>query len=116
MIQWINKVKVLVDSFQGEAFPEKIILEKRLWQCLNPTLPQGLHSITLKIYESILSKPWLSPEDFALFLTGILPFFQYTSPENRCQVLSILNNSYKERISEMKSSLQGVVISFVTRP
>ena len=66
MIQWINKVKALVDAFQGDSFPEKITLERRLWQCLNPSLPQGLHSITLKIYESILSKPWLSSEDFGL--------------------------------------------------
>ena len=113
MIQWINKVKALVDAFQGDSFPEKITLERRLWQCLNPSLPQGLHSITLKIYESILSKPWLSSEDFGLFLTGILPFFQYTSPENRCQVLSILSSYYKGRISEMKLSLQGVVISLL---
>ena len=113
LIQWVNKLKVLVDAFQGDSFPEKISLEKRLWQCLNPSLPQGLHSITLKIYESILSKPWLEPLEFALFLTGILPFFQYASAENRIQVLSILSNCYKDRMHELELSLPGVVMALL---
>jgi Dopey, N-terminal len=109
LIQWIKKLKSLFDNYQGESFTDKIILEKRLWQCLNPSLPQGLHSITLKIYESILSKTLLSTEDFALFLTGMLGFFQYASGENRCYVISILSNYYVDRISKMKLSLKGVV-------
>ena len=32
---------------------DKIILGKRFAQCLNPSLPQGLHEITLEIYDML---------------------------------------------------------------
>lgn len=113
LILWIVKVQGIVEGFAGESFQDPITLEKRLWQCLNPALPQGLHSLTLKIYESILSKRWLSNKDFVLFLTGILPYFQYSSSENRCQVIAILNNTLKDRIKEMQNIIQGVVIAIL---
>ena len=55
----------------------------------------------------------MSIEDFALFLSGILGFFQYASSNNRVHVISILNNHYKERISELKSSLKGTVTALL---
>lgn len=32
---------------------DKILLGKRFAQCLNPSLPQGLHEITLEVYDML---------------------------------------------------------------
>ena len=32
---------------------DKLLLGKRLAQCLNPSLPHGLHEITLEIYDTL---------------------------------------------------------------
>ena len=111
LIQWIKRIQTIVDGLTLESFPDALTLEKRIWQCLNPALPQGLHALTLKIYQSILLKKNLTNQDYVLFLTGLLPYFQYSSSENRIQVISILDNSYKERIKELKLVLLAVVIA-----
>ena len=38
-------------SFNVSKITDKVLLGKRLAQCLNPSLPHGLHEITLEIYE-----------------------------------------------------------------
>ena len=42
------------DHFNLSLLKEKISLSKRLAQCLNPSLPGGVHEVTLRSYEMIL--------------------------------------------------------------
>ena len=40
-------------NFNMSKITDKVLLGKRLAQCLNPSLPHGLHEITLEIYDML---------------------------------------------------------------
>jgi hypothetical protein len=93
--------------------PEKYTLAKRLAQCLNPSLPQGLHFNTLQIYETIFrhkdENGEAFDEDYGLYSAGIFPFFLYASPQNKPEVLSLLEKYYLPKRQSISLSLPGIV-------
>jgi len=46
-----------------------------LAQCLNPSLPAGVHKTALKVYETILQNFSEKSELLGLTALGLLPFF-----------------------------------------
>src|SRR5690606_31514283 len=40
-------------TFNMAKISDKVLLGKRLAQCLNPSLPHGLHEITLEVYDML---------------------------------------------------------------
>jgi hypothetical protein len=55
--------------------PHKINLAKRLAQCLNPSLPAGVHSTTLNVYSTIFNNFDCKHQLLPLFAVGLFPFF-----------------------------------------
>jgi hypothetical protein len=48
-------IKILVTHTQFKEIPRKLVISKRLGQCLNPALPTGVHQRALDIYVHIFS-------------------------------------------------------------
>jgi hypothetical protein len=70
--------------------PQKIVLAKRLCQCLNPVLPSGVHLKALAVYELILSKIGDSiVQDAPLYCAGLFPLLQHASIQVRVSDNSI---------------------------
>ncbi|ODH49742.1 hypothetical protein GX48_04120 [Paracoccidioides brasiliensis] len=72
--------------------PSKTIVARRLAQCLNPSLPSGVHQKALEIYGyifSILKQDRLS-RDLALYLPGIAPTLSFASLTVRPLFLSLV--------------------------
>ena len=50
---------------QFKEIPRKLIVSKRLFQCLNPALPTGVHQRALEVYIHILA------------VLGVCPIFSF---------------------------------------
>ena len=84
---------------QFKEIPRKLVVSKRLSQCLNPALPTGVHQRALDVYTHILSvlgvgDPAIAhrqsltlfdrqseglQRDLPLWSAGLFPFFQYAA-------------------------------------
>ena len=93
LIKWLKKVEGVVTKWSSKArsVPELTLLAKRLAQCLNPVLPQGLHTNTLQIYDLLLGNKAVGPldEELLAYAGGLFPFFQYASPQNKIKLLEL---------------------------
>ncbi|KAL1847916.1 Endosome to Golgi transport protein [Paecilomyces lecythidis] len=72
--------------------PHKTIVAKRLAQCLNPSLPSGVHQKALEVYTYIFSliKPEGLSHDLVLYLPGIAPTLTFASLSVRPLFLSLV--------------------------
>ena len=52
--QFLYLAKTLQAYLQFKEIPRKVIVAKRLSQCLNPALPTGVHQRALDVYTHIL--------------------------------------------------------------
>lgn len=78
------------------VIPRKLIVAKRLAQCLNPALPSGVHQRALDVYHHILSVigPHGLRRDLQVWTSGLLPFFQYASTSVKPSLLGIYEAFY----------------------
>eukprot|EP01028_Stygiella_incarcerata_P014369 TRINITY_DN9429_c0_g1_i5.p1 TRINITY_DN9429_c0_g1~~TRINITY_DN9429_c0_g1_i5.p1 ORF type:complete len:1034 (+),score=292.32 TRINITY_DN9429_c0_g1_i5:113-3103(+) len=92
--------------------PQKIVLAKRLCQCLNPVLPSGVHLKALAVYELILSKIGDSIiEDAPLYCAGLFPLLQHASIQVRGPLLRIIDQHLIRRAASLSGALSGLVLS-----
>lgn len=92
LIKWLKKVEGVVTKWnKAGSVAELTLLAKRLAQCLNPVLPQGLHTNTLQIYDLLLGGKTPGPldDEFLAYAGGLFPFFQYASPQNKIKLLEL---------------------------
>ncbi|KAI0482939.1 Dopey, N-terminal-domain-containing protein [Xylariaceae sp. FL0804] len=74
------------------AIPMKTLVAKRLAQCLNPSLPSGVHQKTIEVYNyvfSVIGKDGLS-KDLPLYLPGLAPTLSFASLTVRAPFLDLL--------------------------
>lgn len=50
---WLTNVEVLLTDFPSPFIADKILLSKRLNQCMNPILPEKVHETVLHIHQRI---------------------------------------------------------------
>ena len=112
LIKWLSSLKLICDKFNSKISEDLLLLtSKRLSQCLNPSLPQGIHLETLKIYSVILKKS--EPKDILLLSPGLFQHFQYCSTENRSQFLSIIEENFlnNPKLSLLTTGLVACLLS-----
>ena len=97
---------------------DKISLAKRLAQCLNQSLPSGVHEMDLDVYSILFDNIKLNNNNFmgdnlGLYSAGLFPFFIYASAKNKIKFLDdIIKKHYLTlEISEFKLSLSGMLAS-----
>ncbi|KAJ2906076.1 hypothetical protein MKZ38_003113 [Zalerion maritima] len=79
-----------------KVIPAKSIVSKRLAQCLNPSLPSGVHQKTLEVYNyvfSVIGNDGLS-RDLPLYLPGLAPTLSFASLSVRAPFLGILERYF----------------------
>eukprot|EP00667_Euglena_gracilis_P000136 EG_transcript_136 len=97
-----------------EAVPEKLTLCKRLAQCLNPTLPPGIHLTTLDVYRFIFKKIGANlAKDLPLYGMGLFPFFQSASLQVRPKVLELFSEFFVPLKLDLAPCLDGLVDSLL---
>ncbi|TFK26748.1 hypothetical protein FA15DRAFT_255211 [Coprinopsis marcescibilis] len=108
-------LKQLLKTFQTymqfKEIPRKLIVAKRLAQCLNPALPTGVHQRALEVYIHILAV--LGAEglkrDLALWSAGLFPFFEYAATS----VKPTLLNLYEQHYLPLQSGLRPIMKAFI---
>ncbi|KAG8901217.1 hypothetical protein FRB99_005472 [Tulasnella sp. 403] len=111
-IAFLTKLLKTLQSFmQFKEIPRKLIVGKRLAQCLNPALPTGVHQRALDVYSHVLAV--LGPEglkrDLQIWSAGLFPFFAYSATSVRPTLLNIYDTHYLA----LKSGLRPVMKAFI---
>lgn len=78
------------------TIPSKALVAKRLSQCLNPSLPSGVHQKALEVYNyvfSVIGKDGLS-RDLPLYLPGLAPTLSFASLTVRGPFLDLLEKHF----------------------
>ncbi|KAL3899915.1 MAG: hypothetical protein SGCHY_001710 [Lobulomycetales sp.] len=81
---------------QLRDIPKKLIISKRLAQCLNPALPAGIHQKTLDVYHLIFSTigPAGMSKDLGIYSFGLFPFLQHAQMSLKPMLLTIYADFY----------------------
>ncbi|KAJ3809392.1 Dopey, N-terminal-domain-containing protein [Lentinula aff. lateritia] len=108
-------LKQLLKTFQAymqfKEIPRKLIVAKRLSQCLNPALPTGVHQRALDVYSHILAV--LGSEglkrDLPIWSSGLFPFFEYAATSVKPNLLNLYDTHYLP----LQAGLRPVMKSFI---
>ncbi|KAE8354663.1 Dopey, N-terminal-domain-containing protein [Aspergillus coremiiformis] len=95
-ISFLSRLLKALQSHPSDlpVVPHKILVSKRLAQCLNPSLPSGVHQKTLEVYTyifSLIKSEGLS-HDLPLYLPGIAPTLTFASLTVRPLFLSLVES------------------------
>lgn len=80
------------------TIPSKVLVAKRLSQCLNPSLPSGVHQKALEVYSyvfSVIGVDGLS-KDLPLYLPGLASTLSFASLTVRAPFLELLEMYFVE--------------------
>ena len=120
IIKELDKILQKYEHFNYSLLPNKLILAKRLNQCLNPSLPGGLHQKVLETYLKILknilekNNGYLG-NNLSLFSSGLFPSFLNTNIDNKMFYLNkIINEIYLNLNDiEFETCLSGLIVSIL---
>ena len=115
-ISFLARLHKAIQAYPSyNVIPRKLIVAKRLAQCLNPALPSGVHQRALDVYHHILSV--IGPDglrrDLQVWTSGLLPFFQYASTSVKPTLLSIYESFYvplQEDLRPLTKALQMALL------
>ncbi|KAI1310342.1 putative regulator of reproduction dopa [Xylaria venustula] len=93
-ISFLNRLLKALQARQANTttIPSKALVAKRLSQCLNPSLPSGVHQKAIEVYAhifSVIGEHGLS-KDLPLYLSGLAPTLSFASLAVRTRFLDLL--------------------------
>ncbi|KAH8675396.1 Dopey, N-terminal-domain-containing protein [Xylariales sp. PMI_506] len=98
------------------TIPSKAIVAKRLSQCLNPSLPSGVHQKALEVYGfvfSIIGKDGLS-KDLPLYFPGLATTLSFASLTVRAPFLELLETYFLELDPRsLRPAMKSVVLALL---
>lgn len=104
--------KALQSNLKYCLLPRRLIISKRLAQCLHPALPSGVHLKALETYEiifKIIGTKWLS-RDLFLYSSGLFPLLFHAA----MSVKPILLGLYETYFLPLQRSLLPSLQAFIT--
>ncbi|PLW27497.1 hypothetical protein PCASD_17664 [Puccinia coronata f. sp. avenae] len=115
-ITFLAKLLKTLQSYpQFSIIPHKLIVAKRLSQCLNPALPQGVHQRALDVYAYILATIGQDGlrRDLQVWSTGLFPFFQYAATAVRPIVLGLFEKFYLPLTAELRPAIKAFILALL---
>ncbi|PWN52444.1 hypothetical protein IE53DRAFT_367211 [Violaceomyces palustris] len=116
---FISFLSRLLKAFQAfpqfNVIPRKLIVAKRLSQCLNPALPSGVHQRALDVYIHILSVIGSDGlrRDLQIWTPGILPFFQFASTSVKPTLLTIFEKHYLPLHEDLRPVMKALLLALL---
>ena len=116
---FISFLSRLLKALQGapkfNAIPHKLIVAKRLSQCLNPALPSGVHTRALDVYSHIFSVIGVNGlrRDLPVWTPGLLPLFQNAATSVRPALLDIFDQSYVPLGSDLRPLTRALLLALL---
>ncbi|GAA5887198.1 hypothetical protein JCM6882_002446 [Rhodosporidiobolus microsporus] len=108
-------LKTLQAYPQFAVIPHKLIVAKRLSQCLNPALPTGVHQRALDVYTHILTTigPANLRRDLPAWSSGLFPFFQYAATSVKHLVLNIYERFYLPLQESLRPATKAFILALL---
>ncbi|WFD42123.1 hypothetical protein MPSI1_000761 [Malassezia psittaci] len=108
-------LKALQAAPKFNAIPHKLIVAKRLSQCLNPALPSGVHARALEVYNHILSVIGVDGlrRDLPVWTPGLLPFFQNAATSVKPVLLDIFERYYIQLSVDLRPVTRALLLSLL---
>ncbi|KAK4239834.1 hypothetical protein C8A03DRAFT_42613 [Achaetomium macrosporum] len=98
------------------VIPAKATVAKRLSQCLNPSLPSGVHQKTLEVYSyifSIIGQDGLS-RDLPLYFPGLAPVLSFASLTVRAPFLDVVERYFLDLDPRsLRPAMKSVVLALL---
>ncbi|KAI0154767.1 putative regulator of reproduction dopa [Xylariaceae sp. FL1272] len=96
------------------SIPSKVLVAKRLAQCLNPSLPSGVHQKAIEVYSyifSVIGDDGLS-KDLPLYLSGLAPTLSFASLTVRARFLD-LAEKYLLRVDSrvLRPAMKSIILA-----
>ncbi|KAL5370029.1 Dop1p-like protein [Cryptosporidium parvum] len=95
--------------------PLKETISKRLAQCLNPSLPSGVHTKALETYGGIFGKIGKNElsSDLALYGSGLFPFFVHSSTQVKPIFLDLIDQYFLPLGPGLLPCLSGLIVGLL---
>ncbi|KAJ4144793.1 hypothetical protein LMH87_003663 [Akanthomyces muscarius] len=117
-ISFLNRVLKSLQArpSSNTTIPEKALLSKRLSQCLNPTLPSGVHQKALEVYTYVfdtIGADGLS-RDLPLYLPGLAPTLSFASLSVRSPFLELLEKYFlKLDARSLRPAMRSIILALL---
>ncbi|EPQ60111.1 hypothetical protein GLOTRDRAFT_101965 [Gloeophyllum trabeum ATCC 11539] len=115
-IAFLKQLLKTLQSYQHfKEIPRKLVVSKRLAQCLNPALPAGVHQRALDVYSHILAVIGSDglKRDLHLWSSGLFPFFEYASTSVRPIVLNIYEVHYLPLQEGLRPAMKAFILALL---
>eukprot|EP00762_Andalucia_godoyi_P007004 ANDGO_07651.mRNA.1 Protein dopey-1 homolog len=120
LIRCLQRLSKLISRMEGRLehapFPERFVLAKRLAQCLNPSLPSGVHLKALGVYEQLLERCVCGSRihlDAPFYAEGLFPLLPHASMQVRPVLLQLLEKYYVAFVSQLEGILGGLLAAIL---
>ncbi|XP_030058072.1 protein DOP1B isoform X2 [Microcaecilia unicolor] len=103
--------KALQSNLKYSLLPRRLIITKRLAQCLHPALPSGVHLKALETYEiifKIIGTKWLA-KDLFLYSSGLFPLLANAAMSVRPVLLGLYETYFLPLQKSLLPSLQAFI-------
>ncbi|KAF6384613.1 DOP1 leucine zipper like protein B [Rhinolophus ferrumequinum] len=107
--------KALQSNLRYSLLPRRLVISKRLAQCLHPALPSGVHLKALETYEiifKIVGTKWLA-KDLFLYSCGLFPLLANAAMSVRPVLLGLYEKYFLPLQKLLLPSLQAFVIGLL---
>ncbi|XP_061483688.1 protein dopey-2 isoform X2 [Rhineura floridana] len=107
--------KALQSNLKYSLLPRRLIISKRLSQCLHPALPSGVHLKALETYEiifKIIGTKWLA-KDLFLYSSGLFPLLANAAMSVRPVLLGLYEKYFLPLQKFLLPSLQAFLIGLL---
>lgn len=107
--------KALQSNLKYSLLPRRLIISKRLAQCLHPALPSGVHLKALETYEiifKIVGTKWLA-KDLFLYSCGLFPLLAYAAMSVRPVLLGLYEKYFLPLQKLLLPSLQAFLVGLL---
>uniref|UniRef100_A0A8C8R702 DOP1 leucine zipper like protein B n=1 Tax=Pelusios castaneus TaxID=367368 RepID=A0A8C8R702_9SAUR len=107
--------KALQSNLKYSLLPRRLIISKRLSQCLHPALPSGVHLKALETYEiifKIIGTKWLA-KDLFLYSSGLFPLLAHAAMSVRPVLLGLYEKYFLPLQKSLLPSLQAFIIGLL---
>ncbi|KAG2456513.1 protein dopey-2 [Polypterus senegalus] len=103
--------KALQSNLKYSLLPKRLIIGKRLAQCLHPALPSGVHLKALETYEvifKIIGTKWLA-KDLFIYSAGLFPLLGHAAMSVKPALLALYEKYYLPLQTCLLPSLQAFI-------
>ncbi|XP_011892985.1 PREDICTED: LOW QUALITY PROTEIN: protein dopey-2 [Cercocebus atys] len=107
--------KALQSNLRYSLLPRRLLISKRLAQCLHPALPSGVHLKALETYEiifKIVGTKWLA-KDLFLYSCGLFPLLAHAAVSVRPVLLTLYEKYFLPLQKLLLPSLQAFIVGLL---